>query len=336
MKFRHRNAFLILFSFLLGAAIFIWLGKVIGWAEIGKAFERFTLWQGVIIVALTFLIALVGNWRWQQILNDAGENISFWRLFRIYLGGYAIMYLFPVILLAGEIFRVYGAAQDEKVKTAKSAASVIIERILEWTVNLLVIFLGLFLFAFKLNILPQNILIVFGIALLLFIFALSFFYFKALRQKSIVKSIVQKFSRKEITEDNALFETENTVFKFFQPKNRSLQKGLLLSLLRAGVMLLRTWILVLFLSGIDIGLIKSLSILGFTYLSSMIPIPASLGSHEVIQTVAFISINIPEAMATAFTMIIRASEIILSSVGLFFIVKKGFNVLTEKFNIKKI
>ncbi|MDD5569422.1 MAG: hypothetical protein PHG23_03345, partial [Candidatus Pacebacteria bacterium] len=86
------------------------------------------------------------------------------------------------------------------------------------------------------------------------------------------------------------------------------------------------------LAGIGVGFVKSLSILGFSYLSAMVPIPASLGSHELIQIVAFSSIGLAAATATAFTMIIRGCEVLVSLTGLAFIIKKGFNILGEKFN----
>ncbi len=332
MNFRNKNILLVSVSFLVGAGIFVWLGKIIGWQEIGDSFKGFTIWQGSLITILTFLVAIVGNWRWQQILKDSEVNIPFWKLFRVYLGGYAMMYLFPIIIMSGEVFRVFGIAKESNIKIHKAAASVLIERILEWTVNLLVIFLGIFLLAFKLDILPEQVLIVFGCALLAFIFALGFFYFKALRKKSIIDGLVKRFSKKEITEGNSLIEIEKEVFKFFEPKNPALFKGLGLSLLRAIVMQARVWILIYFLTGINTGIVESLSVLGFSYLSSMIPIPTSLGSHEVIQSAAFASIGLIKGSATAFTMIIRAAEIIVSSVGLAFLIKKGFNVMEEKFH----
>ncbi|MFA5086965.1 MAG: lysylphosphatidylglycerol synthase transmembrane domain-containing protein [Candidatus Paceibacterota bacterium] len=334
MNFRKRNIFLVLFSLLAGVIILIWLGKVIGWDKIISAFEVFKGWQGVVIVALSFLIAIIGNWRWSEILKDKQINIPFWKLFRVYLGGYAIMYLFPIIVLSGEIFRVFAIVKEEKVPTPKAAASVIIERVLEWTINLLVIFFGLFFLTFKLSILPVQVLYVFGIALLFFVSVIVFFYSKALRQKSIISGLVKRFSSKEIGAQNNIMEIENEVLIFFQPNNFSMQKGLLLSLLRAGAMFLRVWLLIIFLTQINIGFVAALSVLGFSYVSSLIPIPTSLGSHEVIQAAAFSSFGLQASVATAFTMIIRAGEIIVSLFGLAFLIKKGFNVMEEKFIIK--
>lgn len=330
MSFQTKQKLLLIFSFLLGLAIFLWLGRIIGWGEIGKAFTVFNGWQGLAIIIISFTIALIGNWRWKEILKDSGIDIPFFSLFKIYLGGYAMMYLFPILVWGGEAFRVYGLTKVENLSWKKTFASVIIERILEWTVNILVIFLGLSFFLYKVYLPPKELVIVFGACLLFFVSIITYFYIKALGKKSIVREIVRNFAKKEVSDENGMIAVENDVFNYFQLNNGSFKKGVALSLLRALVMQARAWILILFL-GSYIGFFPSLSVLGFTYLSSMIPIPTSLGSHEAVQFYAFTSLNLTASMATAFTMIIRTAEIIVSSVGLAFLIKTGFNLVGGKF-----
>ena len=99
-------------------------------------------------------------------------------------------------------------------------------------------------------------------------------------------------------------------------------------------MLLRTWLLIGFL-GKSIGVLPALSILGFTYLAVMIPIPAALGSHEVIQTFAFSSLDLGAAAATAFTMIIRGAELIVALFGIAILFRLGIFLIKDTF-FKKI
>ena len=330
MSFQNKQKLLLIFSFLLGLAIFIWLGRVIGWGEIGKAFAVFTGWQGLVIVSFSFLIALLGNWRWREILKDSGINISFGQLFKIYLGGYAMMYLFPILVWGGEAFRVYGLTKEKNLSWKKTFASVIIERILEWTINILVIFLGLSFFLYKVYLPPRELVIILGASLLFFVSVITYFYIKAWGKKSIVREIVRNFAKKEVSDENGMIAVENDVFNFFQLNNNSFKKGVALSILRALVMQARGWLLILFL-GNFIGFFPSLSVLGFTYLSSMIPIPTALGLHEAVQFYAFTSLNMTASMATAFTMILRTAEVIISSVGMAFLIKMGFNLVGGKF-----
>ena len=334
MRFSIKQKLLFGFSFILGLVIFLWLGKSIGWEEIGKAFAVFTGWQGLVIILLSFLIAAIGNWRWKEILKDSGINIPFNNLFKIYLGGYSMMYLMPILIWGGEAFRVYGVTKESDVSWKKTFASVIIERILEWTVNIIVIFLGLAFFLYNVYLPPKELLIVFGISLLFFVSMISIFYIKALGKKSIVRAVVRRFWKKEVSDDNGFITVENEVYNYFQ-WGKSFNKGFALSILRALVMQLRVWILIIFL-GEMIGFFPSISILGFTYLSSMIPIPTSLGSHEAIQFFSFSSLGLLGSISTAFTMILRAAEIIVSSVGMAFLLGTGFKLAESKiFNYGK-
>jgi uncharacterized protein (TIRG00374 family) len=319
MNFRQKNTILVVtVSLLVGVGIFIWLGKVIGWDKIGGAFKVFEGWQGIVMICFSILILLIGGWRWYEILKDEKAPTSFWRLWQSYLGGYALMYLFPIIFLSGEIFRVVDVHKEGKIPLSKATASVIIERILEWTVNIIFIFFALFFFAFKLEFLPLQVLYIFGLALVLFVGMVAFFYFKAFRQRGIVRGIVRKFTSKELSEGNTAIAIENEILKFFQGK-KHFNKGLAISVLRAGVIVVRTWLLIIFLTGINIGLPAALSIVGLTFFSALIPIPTSLGSHEVIQAASFDALGLEASAATAFTMIIRACETIISLVGLAFI-----------------
>ena len=103
-------------------------------------------------------------------------------------------------------------------------------------------------------------------------------------------------------------------------------KGVGLSFLRAAVMLTRTWLLIFFL-GKNIESLPALSILGFSYLAAMTPIPTALGSHEAIQTFAFNALGLGLSTAAAFTMIIRVAELLVSLVGLIILFRLGTGLL---------
>jgi len=330
MSFATKQKILLIFSFILGLGLFLWLGKMIDWKEIGKAFEVFNGWQGLTIIALSFVIAYLGALRWKEILKDCGVETSFVNLFKIYLGGYSMMYLFPILVWGGEFYRMYGLVNEKHIDWRKTTASVVIERILEWTVNIIFIFLGLAYFIYNVFFPPKELMVVFGIALLFFVGILSFFYTKVYGKESIVKIVVKRFFKKEISVDNGALMVEKEIYEFFNLKNNSFKKGIILSVLRALVMQLRTWMLIFFL-GSAIGFWSSLSVLSFTYISSLIPIPTSLGSHEALQFFAFQSIGLTASMATVFTMVIRAGEMIVSSVGIIFLIRSGFNLVGNKF-----
>ncbi len=322
-----KKLLLFLFSLFLGIGIFSWLIKTVGWQEIKNTLLVFTGWQGLAIFALTLLMTLAGTWKWKEILNGEGVRISFKSLFGPYLAGFAVMFLAPIFLWGGEMFRGYALKEKNSIPWSKGMASVIIDRILEWTVNLVVIFFGAIIFLLTIGLPPKKLGIIFGGLFLIFLAGISFFYLKCIKKESVAKLFIKN-------DNNQLVEIEKEIFRFFKVKNMAIWKSFSLSFLRAAIMYLRAWLLILFL-GENIGALPILSILGFTYFAVMIPIPTALGSHEVIQTFAFNSLGLGLGTATAFTMIIRGAELIVASAGVIILFRLGVD-LTKKHLILKI
>lgn len=309
-----------------GIFIFAWVLKFVGWQTIKESLLIFTGWHGATIFGLTLLAAAIGTLKWKEILKGEGIEISLSKIFGPYLAGLSIMYLAPVIILGGELFRAHSLKEKHSVSWSKGMASVIIDRILEWTVTLTIIFLGLNIFIYKISLLPEKILIIFGTAFVLFLAAIGYLYFKIFKKESIIEIIAGMFGLNGIKEKKSFLQIEGEIFSFFKIRNRFMWMALAISFLRAFILWARAWVLIVFL-GKNIGGVIALSVLGFTYIASLIPIPASLGSHEAIQSFVFNSLGLGIPIATAFTMIIRAAEILLALAGVVVIFKQGLEFI---------
>jgi len=318
-----KKALLFLVSLLIGVGLFIWIGKIVGWQEIKRAFLVFTGWQGMTIFGLTVMMALIGTWRWKEILKGVDVKLSFGEVWKAYIASFSIRFLFPIVITGAEIFQGHVLKKRHSVSWSKGMASVVIDRILEWTANLAVIFFGILFFLLIIGAPPIKLGIIFGGVFLLFFLGISFFYFKTFKRESMAKAFGKIFNHRL---DSQPLEIEKEIFNFFKPKKMAMWKGFSLAFLRAAVMYLRTWFLIGFL-GKNIGALPTLSILGFTYLAVMIPIPTALGSHEAIQTFAFNSLGLGAPTATAFTMIIRGAELIMALVGIIIFLRLGIGLL---------
>jgi len=318
---------LLFVSLLIGIGIFFWMIQRVGWEEIIVVFSTFSLQKGVAIILLTSLIMATGTWKWKEILADKDIRVDFWSLFKFYLAGFAVMFLAPVLVWGGEAFRAYMIKQKSKGSWSETVASVVIDRVVEWTTNLVVVLAGGAVFLLNIGLPPKNLSLIFGGALLVFLGGIFVFYFKTLRKESITKTFGRVFNGEMDAEP---LEAEKEMFSFFKKKNSAVGKVFLISSLRAGLMLARTWLLVLFL-GSNISLLSSLSVLGFTYLAVMVPIPTALGTHEAIQTFAFRSLGISSSAATVFTMIIRGAESLFAFLGLGIFLKIGIKHLKKLF-----
>lgn len=318
-----KKFFLFLISLSIGIGLFIWIGKIVGWREIKKAFLVFTGWQGLVILSLTLLMGLVGTWKWREILKGIGTKVSFGELFKPYLAGFSLIYFLPMMILSGEIFRSYVLKEKNQIAWSKGIASIVIERIFEWTVNLIIIFLGILFLFLTIGLPPAKLGIIFGGFFLTFSLGIVFFYFKTFKKESIVKTLGRIFNRQV---DSQPLEIEKEIFIFFKSKKKAMWKSFGLTFLRAAIMWFRAWVLIFFL-GEKISALSALSILGFSYLASIIPIPAELGSHEAIQTFAFGSLGLGLSTATAFTMIIRGAELMLALAGVIILFRLGVFLL---------
>jgi len=324
-----KKLLLLLISFLIGIGLFIWVGKMVGWQEIKMAFSVFTGWKGLVIFGLTFLIMLFGIWEWKVILKGKGINISFWELFRPYLAGYSIMYLASIVLVGREAFRSYVLKRKNSVPWPKSIASTIIDRILDFTIELVFIFFGIIFFLLLVGFPPKNLAMIFGGVFLISVIGTSFSYFKISKRESIAKFFIGIFIPK-YRNDHTPLHVEHEIFNFFKIKNRYMWKGFGLTFLEKLVKLLRTWLLILFL-GKKISLLPVVSILGFSYLAMMIPIPANLGSHEAVQALVFNSLGLGANIGAVFTMISRGAELIFVLLGAFFFFRLGARLLGDSF-----
>ncbi len=326
-----KKGLLFLISILFGAGIFVYAQNVIGWSFILKSFEIFLDKEGCFIIILSFFIAFLGGLRWREIVKDEGvsnKNVSLFDYFKFYTAGFSIVYLFPIIIFGSEFFRATLLEQKGKIGWDKALASVIIERIIEWTVNILVILLGTLYFFYKVAMPENNILVVFIVSVVLTLALLVFIYFYVFRKKSFIKNMLFRINKENYKESLAV-KTEKIVFEYFNIRNFCLWKGYALSILKDLAMLLRVWLIVLFL-GTSLDFVTSFSVLGFSFLSTIIPIPATLGIQELIQAFAFESLNINLGVSSAFAMILRAGEVVVALTGFVLFFKAGYSFFKSK------
>jgi len=318
-----KRLLLLLLPFLIGAGLFYWVIKTVGWQEIRNSFLVFSGWQGLAVLGLTAVIALISTWIWQEVLRGMDAKVSFGKLWPAYVAGFSIRYLAPMAIIGAEIFQGHILKEIDSVTWEKSMASVIVNRILELTASLVVIFLGLSFFLLKIGLPPIKLALIFGGIILIVASLIFYFFFKSFKKESMTKAIGCLFNSKLNAEP---FEIEKEIFGFFKVKKAAFWRSFVLSFLRIGIMWFRTWFLVLFL-GKSLSAWPALSILGFYSLVTMIPIPADLGSHEAVQSFAFSALGFSAGAGTAFALIIRGAELMLSLLGIIILFRLGLELL---------
>jgi len=323
-----RKKFLLLvFSFLLGTGLFLWIVQSVGWQAIEEVFFIINIQQVLILFLLSLLIPLIEGIRWKEILKSENKEISFKDSFKLGVSSFSINFLAPILFGSAEFFRGYFLKQKKNYSGLEITSSIIIDRIIGWTVGTIFIVLGVFLFFYNIRITPNDLLIKIGWFFFFFILCLLFFYFRALKNISIVK-IFHKIFNKEIKGKS--LEVEKRVFDFFRLPKKNIIKPFALSFIKDFIMCFRVWLLVSFL-GKTISFMSTISIVAFLYLAIIVPVPATLGSHEIIQVFAFNSLGMNSSMAIAFTMIDRGISFLIALIGIVFLFKIGGGFLKKYF-----
>lgn len=321
-------------ALLVGLVIFGFIMRRAGWSRLSEAFILFLSVKGVIIVILTFAVAAISVLRWKLILGSQGLDSRVKELGKLWSVGFALSFLTPVALFGGEAFRIYLTKKRLNFSWEKSAASVVIDKILDGTLFLMFLIVGILAFLFY-GYFPSRIMAwLVALVILGLLGLLLFFYFKALNKESVLEWFLEVFGiRKEKVKNTKngqiIFDTEREVIRFFSPKRRVFWKGLGLSFLRYFLLFLRAALLIFFLKeGIEVS--RVLAIFGFANLAMLFPLPAGLGSLEAASAFSFGTLGLGFATGTIFGMVWRAADLFLCLIGVIFLIKFGAELAEVK------
>lgn len=96
----------------------------VSYSELWSNIRRAGYWFPAVLL-LWLPIYLLNTWAWYVIINDDGtRRVSFWRVYKYTVSGYALNYVTPVGLLGGEPYRIMELTPY--VGAAKAASSVIL------------------------------------------------------------------------------------------------------------------------------------------------------------------------------------------------------------------
>jgi len=321
-----RKVLIFFLTFILGVAGFVIAMKSVGWQTIPEAFKLFLSPTGLVLLFLTFLINYLGFLKWRFVLKKLSGQPDFRGLSEAWLGGFTISYLLtPIAFLGGEPFRAYFVKEKYHLDWGKSAASVIIERLLEWTVLFLGSVPALLVFLMHSRVIPGKIFPFAGAGIIGLFILLFIFYFKSLKKESMVEWFLNflGLERKEIENSHRgklIFGVEKEIINFFSPKGKIFWQGISLTVLRYLFYFLRVWFLIFSLH-CGTSLSRAFAVYGVTNLAVFFPTPAALGSLEATGILSFGALDFKISQGTILALLLRNADILLSLVGLFFLVK---------------
>ena len=312
-----------LFSLLVGTIIFLGVAKFVGLEEIKSSFSTFTWWEWLVVLLFNLTYLFLEVLGWKIVLAAQGHRVSFKNLVFPYFIAYGVAFFAPVIFLAGEILQGYFLKKKITISWADSLISIFIDRFLQLTVNLVIFSIGfILLILYGGGSLPLRLAILLKVVFLLSLTSLVYFYIRIFKKGSILKFIFKIFGLRHLLFTNfgaKSLEIENKIHQFFRKKKRFYQ-AIIIDALRGLTMIVGVSFLVFFLDK-RVIVWPSFSILGSTYLATLIPIPAALGTHELIQLFTFHIFGLSEGSSIVFVNIWRIVQGIIALFGMAILVK---------------
>ena len=305
------------------------------------ALQRLMWQQIVLLIALNGLVLALFNARWWAILRGQGHRLPFSTLFGYRLATFGLSYFTPGPHFGGEPLQVLLVEKEQQTPRSTAIAALTLDKSLEMLVNFLFLLTGVILIvqqqilagAAAVGALLVVILILFVPAAYLAALAYgqspltwaskrtgesSFWQSRPTWQERLDRSVV------------TVSESEAELSDLLRNAPATLIFAVLVSIAAWLVMIAEFWLMASFL-GASLSPMQLVTALTAARMAILLFLPAGLGALEASQAVAFTTIGLNPALGISVSLLIRARDILLGTVGLWWGSRKlSANYLIEK------
>ncbi len=280
----------------------------LGWAQVFS------------LLGLNVLVVLSFSGRWWAILRGLEQRVPYFRLSIYRLAAFGVSYFTPGPQLGGEPLQAYVLKKRQNVPGATATASVVLDKLLEVTVNFAVLVAGIGLTLHQQVLGRQVGTGALAAALILLALPISFFLalwagrqpatWLAQRSPGWLRGMALY---QQVRDFVTVSEAEAAWFCRRKPLH--VFQALALSLLSWGLLLSELWLAVRFL-GPSLTWLQLIAILTAARVAFLLPLPGGLGTLEASQVLAFQAIGLDPAMGLSLSLVIRARDALFGGVGL--------------------
>lgn len=321
MKISYRNIFLL---FGLAAIIIMLCTFDMTWQEVIVHVRRAGIWFPAVLVLWIF-IYLINAWAWYVLIHD-GETpkISFWRVYKLTISGYALNSVTPVGVLGGEPYRIMELTP--LVGGTRASSSVILYSMMHifshfcfWAFSILIF---LIFYATAMNV---------GMALVIIacsaFCALGFyFFFHGYRDGLALRSLkffghwpligksIKQFSEKN---EEAIKKVDQQIAQLHAQRRKTFYLSLFLEFIGRVIGCLELLFIMWILTD-DVTFVQCILMQAFASLLAnlMFFIPMQMGTREGSMALFVNSINMNAALGVLTGLITRLREVIWTAIGL--------------------
>lgn len=324
-----------MFFFAVGIIIIGIMLYNLGWTALAENLRKVGFWIFLIIASRLLMYPLnTMSWRTLSYLTDEEKKrVSWLRMFRLTISGYAINYITPVMALGGEPYRIMAMKKD--LGTKRAASSVLNYAMMHILSHFVFWIIGFFLLIFfEYDRAPEFVFI--GSLVFIGVSIIAILYIIKAYKKGIIVSffnlllripVLKGFIRKKMTEEfkQNLADTDRQFTDLYNSHRKAFYKALFYET-ASRILSCAEILLILRAVGIGINIIDAIIINTETSLIANIGFffPMQVGIREGGLTFALNSIGIAASMGVFVGIVTRISELAWIIIGVLMIKVKRF------------
>jgi len=312
-------------KWLMRALVFLALGGLLAWAlrnaplaDIKSVLLRLQPWQILTLAALNALLYILVTLRWWIIVRAEACSVPYLPLLAVRIAVFGVSYFTLGPQVGGEPLQVFALQRRYGISFSRATASVLMDKLLEFLVNFLLLALGL-VAVFRAGFLPENnFRLAVSLVVLFLLIAwppihILLLYRRVQPLTRLLRSIT--FNPRQARLTRFIRVSEWLAGTFCRRHPRALLASLAVSLLAGLGMLLDYFLMINFL-GVSLSFWKAVAGWTTAWLSFLVPLPGGLGALEASQVFALGAFGFPAATAVGVTLLMRARDLLIGGLGL--------------------
>ena len=286
--------------------------------DIWKTLNKLELSQIGFILAINVVVIGLITARWWIIVRAENPSVPFLPLVGYRLSVFGLSYFTPGPQVGGEPLQVIYLQRNHNVSYARATSAVIMDKLLEFLVNFILIGIGAWAIA-RVGLLAENRIrlsvSLIGLAILLIwpIVHIILLYRGIMPVSRIL--LRQPFIQKDHQGVRLIIVAERLASAFCRKHIRAMFLAVMVSLFSIMGIALEYYLMVRFL-GVQINVLQVFAALIVMQVAFLMPLPGGLGALEASQVFAFGAFGQPASAAISLTLLMRARDILNGGIGL--------------------
>jgi len=301
------------------ALLLWWALRTVPLIDIWKALNQLKLWQIGALLLVNVCVLLAMTARWWVILRADNPAIPFLTLVRYRLGVFGLSYFTPGPQVGGEPLQVIYLQRNHEVTFARATAAVIMDKLLEFLANFLLLAAGLTA-ALRVGLVTRGSTQAIGsliplVAILLWpLIHLVLLYRGRYPVSAIVRAAMSLTDRQQKWM-RLIIVSERMAGAFTRRHPRFLLAALGFSLLAWAGMGAEYFMMADFLLA-QLTAQQTLAALTAALFAFLMPLPGGLGALEASQVYVMTALGHPAAIGIGISLLMRARDILNGGLGL--------------------